>query len=58
MLQKLKEHRVYSYGSRAEAEMGRDENFVKTWWVRTEKGDDVRSRCVAQELANGGPPED
>ena len=32
--------------------------FVKTRWVQTVKGDDVRCRLVAQEFAHGDPRED
>ena len=32
--------------------------FVKTRWVQTAKGDEVRCRFVAQEFAKGDPRED
>lgn len=41
-LQKLREPVVYSYASRAEALNDRGGKFVKTRWVLTENGCDIR----------------
>ena len=54
-LEKLKGRGVYEYASRSEAQSGK---LIKTRWVRTEKGQDVRSRFVAQEFAAGDPRDD
>lgn len=48
---------VCSYVSRAEALTDRDSKFVKTRWVLTEKGIDVRSRFVVS-VCQGDPRED
>lgn len=44
---------VCSYVSRAEALTDRDSKFVKTRWVLTEKGIDVRSRFVVSVCQGG-----
>ena len=57
-LKKFEERRVYTHVSRNEAMHDRAGKFVKTRWVQTVKGDDVRCRLVAQEFAHGDPRED
>ena len=52
---KLKGRGVYEYASRSAAREGK---LVKTRWVRTKKGAEVRSRFVAQEFAAGDPRDD
>ncbi len=57
-LGKFKERQVYVYHSRDEAMKDEGGKFVKTRWVQTEKGDEVRCRLVAQEFAHGDPRDD
>ena len=52
---KLKGRDVYEYAPRSAAREGK---LVKTRWVRTRKGAEVRSRFVAQEFAAGDPRDD
>ena len=57
-LQKLKERGVYVHVPREDAMQDCTGKFVKTRWVQTAKGDEVRCRFVAQEFAKGDPRED
>ena len=49
---KLRGREVYDYAPREEAGHGK---LIRTRWVRTMKGQEVRSRFVAQEFAHGDP---
>jgi hypothetical protein len=57
-LKKFEERRVYVHVPRQEALRDKAGKFVKTRWVQTVKGDEVRCRLVAQEFAHGDPRED
>jgi hypothetical protein len=57
-LQKFEERKVYVHVPRQEAYNDAAGKFVKTRWVQTVKGDEVRCRLVAQEFAHGDPRED
>ena len=57
-LQKLEERGVYVHVRREDAMQDCTGKFVKTRWVQTAKGDEVRCRFVAQEFAKGDPRED
>ena len=57
-LQKLKERGVHVHVPREDAMQDCTVMFVKTRWVQTAKGDEVRCRFVAQEFAKGDPRED
>ena len=57
-LQKFQERRVYVHVPRDEAMQDREGKFVKTRWVQSVKGNEVRCRLVAQEFAKGDPRED
>lgn len=50
---KLKEREVYSYVSREEALNDPTGKFVKTRWVQTNKGEEVRCRFVARNSRGG-----
>jgi hypothetical protein len=57
-LQKFADRRVYVHVPRSKAMSDPEGKFVKTRWVQTQKGDEVRCRFVAQEFAHGDPRED
>jgi hypothetical protein len=57
-LKKFEERRVYVHVPRREALEDKEGKFVKTRWVQTVKGEEVRCRLVAQEFAHGDPRED
>ena len=57
-LQKFSERRVYRHVSREEMLQDIEGKLVKTRWVQTMKGEEVRCRLVAQEYAKGDPRED
>jgi hypothetical protein len=57
-LNKFSERKVYVHVPRKVALANREGKFLKTRWVQTEKGDEVRCRLVAQEFAHGDPRED
>jgi hypothetical protein len=57
-LKKFEERRVYVHVPRQEALRDEAGKFVKTRWVQTVKGEEVRCRLVAQEFAHGDPRED
>ena len=57
-LEKLKARMVYKAVDRTEAQQDPDGKFIKTRWVKTNKGDEVRCRFVAQEIAAGDPRSD
>ena len=54
-LAKLRGREVYDYAPREEAGHGK---LMRTRWVRTMKGQEDRSRFVAQEFAYGDPRDD
>ena len=54
----LKSRTVYTPVTRASAMNSGTGKFVKTRWVKSQKGAEVRCRFVAQEFANGDPRED
>ena len=57
-LGKFQERQVYVPHLREEAMQDEGGKFVKTRWVQTEKGEEVRCRLVAQEFAHGDPRDD
>ena len=57
-LAKFAERRVYVHHPRDQAMLDEGGKFVRTRWVQTVKGDEVRCRLVAQEFAHGDPRED
>ena len=54
-LTKLHSRGVFEYVNRGEAKKGK---LVKTRWVQTNKGEQVRCKFVAQEFAHGDPRDD
>lgn len=58
VLDKFQSRGVYMYIDRADAQTDNEGKIIRTWWVPTASGNEVRSRCVAQELAPGYPRED
>ena len=54
-IDKLKTRGVHEVVSRDQAKLGK---MMRTRWVETLKGDEVRCRFVAQEFAKGDPRDD
>ena len=54
-LKTFTERKVYVHYPRKAAMEDMDGKFVKTRWVQTVKGEEVRCRLVAQEFARGDP---
>ena len=57
-MEKLQAREVYKAVDRAEAMQDPEGKFIKTRWVKTNKGKEVRCRFVAQEIAAGDPRSD
>ena len=56
--EKLTQREVYEPVLRTNAMKSKDAKFIRTKWVDTQKGDDVRCRFVGQEIAAGDPRTD
>ena len=56
--EKLTQREVYEPVLRTNAMKSKDAKFIRTKWVDTQKGEDVRCRFVGQEFAAGDPRTD